>query len=58
MKPSYYDQGLEHAQRAEWGEAMTCFKRALQEDPASPAAESLAMLQDILNYYHKDNFNP
>ena len=53
MKPSYYDQGLEHAQRAEWGEAMTCFKRALQEDPAS-----LAMLQDIVNYYHKDNFNP
>lgn len=54
----HYNEGLAHAQRSEWGEAATSFRRALLIDPESPARESLAMLNDIFVYYHKDNFNP
>lgn len=53
-----YQQGLNHAQRSEWGEAATCFRRALALDPDSPAAAGLEMLNRIFEYYHKDNFNP
>lgn len=58
MKDILYEQGLAHARRAEWGKAMTCFKQSLQQNPDSPAAEPLAMVQDILDYYYKDNLNP
>lgn len=53
-----YRQGLLHAQRSEWGEAASCFRRAIALDPDSPARESLKMVMDIFEYYHKDNFNP
>lgn len=53
-----YQEGLDHAQRSEWGEAASCFKRAIALDPTSPAAENLQMLNRIFAYYHKDNFNP
>lgn len=53
-----YQKGLAHAQRSEWGEAASCFRKALSLDPASPAQQSLSMLNDIFEYYHKDNFNP
>lgn len=53
-----YNEGLEHAQRSEWGEAASCFRLAIALDPDSPAAESLKMVNDIFEYYHKDNFNP
>lgn len=53
-----YQRGLAHAQRSEWGEAASCFRKALSLDPSSPAQQSLSMLNDIFEYYHKDNFNP
>lgn len=53
-----YQEGLEHAQRSEWGEAASCFRLAIALDPESPAVESLKMVNDIFQYYHKDNFNP
>lgn len=53
-----YSEGLEHAQRSEWGEAASCFRLAIALDPDSPAAESLKIVNDIFEYYHKDNFNP
>lgn len=53
-----FDEGLQHAQHSEWGKAISCFKRALALDPESPAASQLEMLNSILDYYHKDNFNP
>lgn len=54
----FYQQGLSHAKRAEWGRAATCFKQALAIDPKSPAAEYLTMIEDIQAYYYKENFNP
>lgn len=53
-----YNEGLEHARRSNWGQAASCFRRALELDPQSPAKESLAMVNDIFEFYHKDNFNP
>lgn len=53
-----YKEGLEHAQRSEWGEAASAFRLAIALDPDSPAAEGLKMVNDIFEYYHKDNFNP
>lgn len=53
-----YQEGLAHAQRSEWGEAASCFRKALALDPDSPAAASLEMLNGIFEYYHKDNLNP
>ncbi len=54
----FYQQGLAHARRSEWGEAATCFKHAVALDPNSPAGESLKMVESIQTFYYKDNFNP
>lgn len=54
----YYQEGLTCAQRSEWGRAATCFRKSLALDPQSPARHGLEMVNDILEYYHKDNFNP
>lgn len=53
-----YQEGLACAQRSEWGKAASFFRKALVLDPGSKAGESLGMIEDIFNYYHKDNFNP
>lgn len=53
-----YQEGINNAQRSEWGEAASCFRLAIALDPDSPAVESLKMVNDIFEYYHKDNFNP
>lgn len=53
-----YEQGLDFARHSEWGKAATAFRKALALDPNSPADQSLTMIDDILAYYHKDNFNP
>lgn len=53
-----YEQGLDFARHSEWGRAATAFRKALELDPESPAAQSLLMIDDILAFYHKDNFNP
>lgn len=53
-----YEQGLDFARHSEWGRAATAFRKALEIDPESPAAQSLSMIDDILAFYHKDNFNP
>lgn len=55
---NYYQQGLQHAHRAEWGSAASCFRKALALDPESPAKHCLEMVDDIQAYYYKENFNP
>ena len=58
MADALYQEGLAHAHRSEWGAAATCFKRACAIDPDSPAVEAKSMLEDILNFYNKDAYNP
>lgn len=42
-----------------WGEALNQFYRYLESFPSDTKAESYCrMIQDILNFYHKDLYNP
>ena len=54
----YYKKGNEYRQRGDWQMAINNFIQAIQLDPQSPAVEAKQMLDDILNFYHKDYYNP
>ena len=54
----YYLQGNEARKRGLWHEAINCYTEAAELDPDSPAVEAKRMLNDILNYYNKDMYNP
>ena len=41
-----------------WQEAINNYIAAIALDPDSPAVEAKRMLEDILNYYNKDMYNP
>lgn len=53
-----YERGNLHRKKGEWKEAIEAYNAALALDPQSPAREAKAMIMDILNFYHKDAFNP
>lgn len=54
----WYAAGNEHRRAGRWHEAINCYIEAVSIDPESPAAEAKRMLDDILNYYNKDMYNP
>ena len=54
----YYQLGNEYRQQGNWQEAINHYMEAIELDPASPAVEAKQMLEDILNYYNKDMYNP
>lgn len=54
----YYEQGNAYRKQGNWQEAINSYLKAVELDPESPAAEAKRMLDDILNYYHKDSYNP
>lgn len=53
-----YAQGNDYRRQGNWQEAINCYIAAAELDPDSPAVEARAMLDDILNFYHKDAYNP
>ena len=53
-----YEQGNDYRRQGNWQEAINSYIQAIELDPGSPAVEAKAMLDDILNYYHKDAYNP
>lgn len=53
-----YEQGNDYRRQGNWQEAINSYLQAIELDPDSPAVEAKAMLDDILNYYHKDAYNP
>jgi len=53
-----YRQGNEFRKQSDWQHALECYNRAIELDPASPAAKAKEMLYNILNYYCKAIFNP
>ena len=55
---AYYQQGNEHRRHGDWQQALNCYMEAIALDPDSPAVEAKQMLEDILNFYHKDSYNP
>ena len=54
----YYKQGNEYRRQGEFQQAMNCYLEAIALDPESPAVEAKKMLDDIMNFYCKDMYNP
>ena len=54
----YYARGNALRRQGKWAEAMNCYMEAIALDPDSPAIEARQMLEDIMNFYHKDAYNP
>lgn len=54
----YLAAGQEAWRNQQWQTAIDNFTRALELNPASPAATFLTMAHDIMGFYHKDRYNP
>ncbi len=54
----FYLKGNEYRRQGNWQEAINCYLEAIELDPESPAVHAKQMLDDILNYYNKDLYNP
>ncbi len=54
----YYELGNEHRRKGDFQQAINCYLEAIALDPESPAVEARRMLDDIMNFYHKDAYNP
>lgn len=55
----FVERGRIHYSRAEWGEALNDFNRALAIDPEHREAREFArMVQEILEFRYKDIYNP
>lgn len=54
----YYLLGNAFRKQQNWQQAINCYSEALSINPESPAREARTMIFDILNFYHKDLYNP
>lgn len=54
----YYKLGNKFRKEGNWQEAVNNYIMAVELDPQSPAVEAKKMLDDILDYYCKDMYNP
>lgn len=54
----YYQLGNECRRKGDWQHAISNYMEAIERDPSSPAVEAKLMLENILNFYHKDAYNP
>ena len=53
----YYLKGNAYRKENDWKNAMECYLEAKNIDAESPAAQTLTMMTDILNFYNKDIYN-
>ncbi len=54
----FYNLGNAFRKEGNWQQAINCYLEAIAIDSNSPAVEAKKMLDDILNYYNKDAYNP
>ena len=54
----YYKLGNKFRKEGNWQEAINNYIMAVELDSQSPAVEAKKMLDDILDYYCKDMYNP
>ncbi|MBQ4174114.1 MAG: tetratricopeptide repeat protein [Prevotella sp.] len=54
----FYRLGNKYRKEGNWRMAINNYLEAIELDPESPAVEAKKMLDDILNFYHKDAYNP
>lgn len=55
---AYYLLGNAYRKQGETRLALNNYLAALELNPDSPAREAYDMLMNILNFYHKDLYNP
>ncbi|MBR5655271.1 MAG: tetratricopeptide repeat protein [Prevotella sp.] len=54
----FYNLGNEYRRKGDWQQALNNYMEAIALDAESPAVEAKKMLEDILDFYHKDAYNP
>ena len=54
----WYRKGNEFRRKSDGQHALDCYLEASELDAESPAVVAKQMLEDILNFYHKDAYNP
>ncbi len=54
----FYQEGNRYRQQSDWQHALECYNQAIALNPASPAVKAKEMLDNILNYYCKEMYNP
>ena len=52
-----YERGNAFRKQGNWQEAINCYMEAIELNPDSQAVAAKAMLDDILNFYNKDDYN-
>lgn len=53
-----YKRGNEYRKNGDFQQAMNCYLEAIAIDPESPAQTAKEMLESVINFYHKDYYNP
>lgn len=54
----WYERGNAFRRQQDFQQALHCYMEAIELDPRSPAVHAKKMVEDILNFYHKDAYNP
>ena len=58
LAQAYYLRGNAYRQNGNVRMALNSYLEAMDLDPNGPAAEAYRHLQELLDYYHKDYYNP
>ena len=54
----YYQQGNAWRKQGDFKRALDSYMEAIALDPESPAVAAKELLDDIMNFYCKDYYNP
>lgn len=55
---TYYQRGRLNWKLQQHGAAISDYEAAAQLDPQSPAVQALDMSRQVMDFYHKDRYNP
>ena len=53
-----YLLGNAYCRHSNWRKAIACYRRAIELNPQSPAVEADKKIQETLNFYCHDLYNP
>lgn len=54
----YYLLGNAYRKQGDFQQALNCYLEAMSIEPDGPAVEAHRMLMSIIEFYHKDYYNP
>lgn len=54
----FYLLGNAYRKQGDFQQALNCYLEAMSVEPDGPAAEAYRMLMGIIEFYHKDYYNP